>query len=171
MRSPRRCRSRRRPLPSPHCTSPLPAPIVLAWAGVAAARDDGGEGLAALVAIVDDDGSALEAAAGLVRALGFEALAFTSGEALLASDAPARAACVLADVRMPGMSGLQLLRRLAASRPRLPVLLVTAWPDAGERSRALALGAAGYLPKPLRANDLQRCLRPDRNDVEQGDPE
>lgn len=127
--------------------------------------------MAALVAIVDDDDSALEAAAGLVRALGFEVVTFASAEALLASDAPAQAAWILADVQMPGMTGLDLLRRLGATHPRLPVLLATAWPAADERSRALALGAAGYLAKPLRAKDLQRCLRPYRDDANHGDLE
>ncbi len=91
--------------------------------------------------------------------LDFEAAAFASGEALLSSDALSRAVCVLADVRMPGMSGFDLLRRLAARRP-------TGADGSGhrartpdERSRALAIGATDYLAKPLRAEELSRCLR------------
>ena len=112
-----------------------------------------------LIAIVDDDASALAAGAGLIRALGFAAAGFSSAAALLASDALSLAVCVVADVRMPEMGGFELLRRLVAQERPAPTVLATAFPDAVERSRALSMGAVDYLTKPLRAEDLLRCLR------------
>lgn len=112
-----------------------------------------------LVAIVDDDASALAAGASLIRALGFAAAEFSTAAAFLASDVLALAVCVVVDVRMPGMGGFELLRRLVALERPVPTVLATAFPDAMERSRALAMGAIDYLSKPLRAEDLLRCIR------------
>lgn len=112
-----------------------------------------------LVAIVDDDASALAAGSGLIRALGFAAAGFSTAAAFLASDALLLAVCVVADVRMPDMGGFELLRRLVALERPVPTVLATAFPDAIERSRALTMGAIDYLSKPLRAEDLLRCLR------------
>ena len=112
-----------------------------------------------LVAIVDDDASALAAGASLIRALGFAASGFSTAAAFLASDALTLAVCVVADVRMPEMGGFELLRRLVALERPVPTVLATAFPDAVERSRALTMGAIDYLSKPLRAEDLLRCVR------------
>ena len=112
-----------------------------------------------LVAIVDDDASALAAGASLIRALGFAAAGFSTAAAFLRSDALSQAFCVVADVRMPEMGGFELLRRLVALERPVPTVLATAFPDAIERSRALTMGAIDYLTKPLRAEDLLRCLR------------
>jgi FixJ family two-component response regulator len=112
-----------------------------------------------LVAIVDDDASALAAGAGLIRSLGFAAAGFSTAAALLASDALSLAVCVVADVRMPEMGGFELLRRLVSLERPMPTVLATAFPDAVERSRALTMGAIDYLSKPLRAEDLLRCVR------------
>ncbi|MEJ8570718.1 response regulator [Microbaculum marinum] len=112
-----------------------------------------------LVAIVDDDASALAAGASLIRALGFAASGFTTVAAFLASDALTLAVCVVVDVRMPEMGGFELLRRLVALERQVPTVLATAFPDAVERSWALTMGAIDYLSKPLRAEDLLRCVR------------
>ena len=111
-----------------------------------------------LVAIVDDDASALAAGASLIRALGFAAASFSTAAAFLASDALSLAVCVVADVRMPDMGGFELLRRLVALERPVPTVLATAFPDAMERSRALTMGAIDYVSKPLRAEELLRCL-------------
>lgn len=108
---------------------------------------------------MDDDASALAAGASLIRALGFAAAGFSSAVAFLASDAVPLAVCVIADVRMPEMGGFELLRRLVALDRPVPTVLATAFPDAMERSRALTMGAIDYLAKPLRPEDLLRCLR------------
>jgi FixJ family two-component response regulator len=112
-----------------------------------------------LVAIVDDDASALAAGASLIRALGFAASGFSTAAAFLASDALTLVVCVVADVRMPDMGGFELLRRLVALERPVPTVLATAFPEAVERSRALTIGAIDYLSKPLRGEDLLRCLR------------
>jgi FixJ family two-component response regulator len=112
-----------------------------------------------LVAIVDDDASALAAGAGLIRSLGYAANGFSTAAAFLASDTLSLAVCVVADVRMPDMGGFELLRRLVALERPVPTVLATAFPDAMERTRALTMGAIDYLSKPLRAEDLLRCLR------------
>ncbi len=112
-----------------------------------------------LVAIVDDDPSALAAGTSLIRSLGFAAAGFSSAAAFLGSDVLSLAVCVVADVRMPEMGGFELLRRLVALDRPVPTVLVTAFPDAMERSRALTMGAVDYLTKPLRAEELLRSLR------------
>ena len=122
-------------------------------------REDERLAESSLVAIVDDDASALAAGAGLIRSLGFAAARFSSAAAFLGSDALSLAVCVVADVRMPDMGGFELLRRLVALERSVPTVLATAFPDAVEHSRALTMGAIDYLSKPLRAEDLLRCLR------------
>ncbi len=107
---------------------------------------------------MDDDASALAAETSLIRALGFAAAGFSSATALLGSDALSLAVCVIADVRMPDTGGFELLRRLVALDRPVPTVLATAFPDAMERSRALTMGAIDYLSKPLRSEDLLRCL-------------
>lgn len=108
---------------------------------------------------MDDDASALAAGESLIRALGFAAAGFSSATAFLSSGELSLAVCVIADVRMPNMGGFELLRRLVALNRPVPTVLATAFPDAMERSRALTMGAIDYLTKPLRSEDLLRCLR------------
>ena len=112
-----------------------------------------------LIAVVDDDEAVLEAVSALLRSSGFEAEAFSSGQALLDSPLLTRAASVIADVNMPGMSGLELHRRLAASGLRIPTVLITAYPNDRVRARALRAGAACFLTKPFGAENLLSCLR------------
>lgn len=112
----------------------------------------------AMVAVVDDDESAREAIVELVRALGYEALGFSSGEDFLLSDDRQQAVCLITDMRMPNMSGLQLHGELAATGTWIPTILVSAHEDDAIRIRALNAGLF-YLSKPLDPEDLLRCLR------------
>jgi FixJ family two-component response regulator len=112
----------------------------------------------ALISIIDDDESVRQATQGLIRSAGFAAECFASAEDFLASDCPARTACVIADVQMPGISGVDLYYQLVASDRHLPFILITAYPDDRVRLRVLAAGVAGYLVKPFHEDDLLRCV-------------
>jgi FixJ family two-component response regulator len=111
-----------------------------------------------LISIVDDDEAVREATKGLMRALGFLAEAFGSAEDFLKFDRLHCTACLIADVQMPQMSGLELHRRLVASGVSIPTILITAYPDDGVRTRALTAGVMGYLTKPFNKDDLLGCI-------------
>jgi FixJ family two-component response regulator len=112
-----------------------------------------------LIAIVDDDQSVREALRGLMRSLGYGAVAFASAEDLLKTARRRRLSCLIADVQMPGMSGLELFHQLSNSGEKLPTILITAYPDDGARQRALSAGVIGYLSKPFAEDDLLACVR------------
>jgi FixJ family two-component response regulator len=112
-----------------------------------------------VIAIVDDDHSVREALTSLVRSLGYSAVAFESAENLLKSRRRRSVSCVIADVQMPGMTGLELYDRLSASAKPIPTVLITAYPDDGARERALSAGVIGYLSKPFDEEDLLGCVR------------
>jgi FixJ family two-component response regulator len=109
-----------------------------------------------LIAIIDDDESMREAIKGLVRSLGYRADAV--GE-FLGSRLVRRTSCVIADMQMPGMTGLELYQRLSTSANPVPTILITAYPDDSVRERALSAGVVGYLSKPFEENDLLACIR------------
>jgi FixJ family two-component response regulator len=112
-----------------------------------------------LITVVDDDTSVRESMSSLLRSVGHAVNEFGSAEELVASGALDRTDCVITDVRMPGMSGLELQRRLALSHPRLPVILMTAHASDEEvRLRALKDGAVAYLSKPLDEGTLLRAV-------------
>ena len=94
-----------------------------------------------------------------MRALGFRAEAFGSAEDFLKFDRLHSTACLIADVQMPQMSGLELHHRIVASGVSIPTILITAYPDDGVRARALQAGVIGYLTKPFNINDLLVCIR------------
>jgi FixJ family two-component response regulator len=108
-----------------------------------------------VVSIVDDDHSARSALQGLVRSLGYASVAFASAEDFLKSERLRDTVCVIADVHMPGMSGLELQVRLASNGRHIPVIVVTAYPDDETRAFALRAGALGFLSKPC---DEQRLI-------------
>jgi FixJ family two-component response regulator len=108
----------------------------------------------ALIAIVDDDEDVREAIRGLMRALGFAAEAFSSAEEFLGSSKSYQAACLIADVNMPGMSGLDLHRRLLERDSAVPTILITAYPTEDARSLALATGVIKFLTKPFAESEL-----------------
>ena len=112
-----------------------------------------------LIAIVDDDVMVCEATEDLIEAFGFNTCTFTSADEFLNSDCVPGTSCLIADVQMPGTSGLQLHRKLIASGHRIPVVFITAFPDERVRERALSAGALCYLSKPFDGEILRSCIR------------
>ena len=112
-----------------------------------------------LIAVVDDDDSVRESLRGLFRSVGFAAQGFASAAAFLQSNDLPRTDCVILDVRMPGMGGLELQRRLVASHPEMPVIFMTAHVDAPTRCLALSGGAVDYLIKPFSEEALLDAVR------------
>ncbi|MDQ0564319.1 FixJ family two-component response regulator [Rhizobium mesoamericanum] len=112
-----------------------------------------------LIAIVDDDESMREAIKGLMRSLGFAAEAFSSADDFLIFPQLRSTACLVTDVHMPGMSGLDLHRRLVALGKRIPTVMITAYPDENIRAAGFAAGIVGYLTKPFSEKDLLDCIR------------
>jgi FixJ family two-component response regulator len=112
-----------------------------------------------LISIVDDDETTREAVAGLVRSLGFVVAVFENAADFLTSDHLSRTACLIADVRMPGMTGPELHNYLMASGTSIPTVLITAYPDEAAHARALKAGVRCYLAKPLNPDELLACIR------------
>ena len=113
----------------------------------------------ALISIVDDDESMREALQSLLRSVGFRAKTFASAEQFLQSDQIENTACLILDVRMPGMSGLELQRRLMATQCRIPIVFVTAHGEEEARSRALQEGAVEFLLKPFSEEALLNAIQ------------
>jgi FixJ family two-component response regulator len=111
-----------------------------------------------VIAVVDDDESVREALTGLVRSLGYSAVAFPSAAEFLNSKRRHGAACLITDVQMPGMTGPELHERLVARGEPIPTILITAYPSERVRSRVLQAGVKGYLTKPFAENDLLACI-------------
>jgi FixJ family two-component response regulator len=111
-----------------------------------------------VISIVDDDESVREATKGLVRSLGYATVTFSSAEEYLRSDRVRDTSCLITDVQMPGMTGVELQDRLIASGKRTPVIFVTAFPEDNIRARVLEAGAFGYLSKPFNDECLIECL-------------
>jgi FixJ family two-component response regulator len=107
-----------------------------------------------MISIVDDDRSVREATKGLVRSLGYGATAFASAEDFLQSDRVSDTACLITDVQMPGLSGVELQSRLIAQGNRTPVIFITAFPEERIRARAMEAGAVGFLSKPFNEDHL-----------------
>ena len=112
-----------------------------------------------LVAIVDDDDSMRSALQGLLKAVGLPAQAFASGEEFLKSGQQRQTGCLIADIRMPGMSGLELQAKLNAERCRIPTIFITAHGDANLRMQALRAGAVEFLAKPFDDEALLESVR------------
>ena len=113
---------------------------------------------AALISIVDDDASLGFLLASLIRSAGFQALSFASAEAFLSSTQARDSRCLIADVRMPGMNGLELQRHIVAANWRLPIIFITSYVDDDARAAALEAGAAGFLYKPFRDVELLKTM-------------
>jgi len=101
------------------------------------------------VSVVDDDESVRESLPELLRSFGFEVRPFSSAEEFLASDSLTRTDCLILDVAMPGMTGLELHQELARRRRQIPIVFITAQTDESLRPRAMQAGAAAYLFKPF----------------------
>jgi FixJ family two-component response regulator len=119
------------------------------------------EGLHGLIAIVDDEAALREATESLFKSAGFDAECFESAEAFLRSGCWQRASCLVLDVRLPGMSGLDLQRHLAAIEFHIPIVFMTAQYDRGGElcAQALRAGASAFLCKPFGGDDLLRAVR------------
>src|SRR4029077_12882407 len=102
-----------------------------------------------MVAIVDDDDLMRSALQGLLKAVGLPARAFASAEEFLKSGQQHQTACLIADIRMPGITGLELQAKLNAERCRIPTIFITAHGDAKLRMQALRAGAVEFLAKPF----------------------
>jgi FixJ family two-component response regulator len=110
------------------------------------------------ISIIDDDDSMRNAVVALVRSAGYDARGFASAEEFLASGEVQSSACVITDIQMPGMSGIELKQHLAASQNAVPVIMITARHDADLEAKALASGAACFLRKPFDAALLICCV-------------
>jgi FixJ family two-component response regulator len=111
-----------------------------------------------LISIVEDDDSLRNSLDNLIRSIGFRAQGFSCGEAFLGSSQVRDTACLILDVRMPGMSGLDLQRRMLASNWCIPIIFITSHADDDARARALEAGAVDFLYKPFREADLLNAI-------------
>jgi FixJ family two-component response regulator len=111
-----------------------------------------------VVSIVDDDDSVRAAMSSLVRSLGYEACLFASAEAFLASPHLGDTSCLIADIQMPGMSGLDLQSELHARQRYIPIIFITAFAEERIRKRAEAAGALGFFSKPVDSRTIISCL-------------
>ncbi|WP_229158242.1 response regulator transcription factor [Bradyrhizobium brasilense] len=111
-----------------------------------------------LVSVVDDDRFFRESMCRLMRSLGYTADIFSSAADFLASPQLAETACLIADIHMPAMTGLELYRRLIDTGHPIPTILVTAFPNDVDRARALHDGVVCYLRKPVDEARLSRCV-------------
>lgn len=112
-----------------------------------------------MVAIVDDDPFIRTALGRLVRSIGYDVVVFDTAGAVLTHPGLRDIACLLADLQMPGINGVELIQTLAVRAPALPVVAMTAYPSEAIRQRALEAGAVAYLTKPFDAAQLEDCLQ------------
>jgi FixJ family two-component response regulator len=112
-----------------------------------------------LIAIVDDDVSVQSALQDLLEAVGFPTRSFGSAEEFLESGQYRNAACLVVDIRMPGISGLELQAKLKAERSRVPIIFITAHGDEKMRLQAMRAGAVDFLTKPFDQDVLLDCIR------------
>ena len=107
-----------------------------------------------VVSIVEDDAAVRAATENLVKSLGFDVYAFASAQEFLQSHREAETACLISDVQMPNMSGVELQADLANRGFRIPTIFMTAFPDESVRRRAMDAGAVGFLHKPFNGKAL-----------------
>lgn len=112
-----------------------------------------------LISIIDDDESVREATRGLLRSFGFVVEIFPSAPDFLQSPCLHKTSCLIADIHMPVMTGLELHGRLVELGHAIPTILITAYPDERLRARALNDGVICHLAKPFGADELLRCVR------------
>jgi FixJ family two-component response regulator len=110
------------------------------------------------VSVVDDDRDVRAATETLLRSRGYRAAAFSSAEEFLNSPEIDITDCLILDVQMPGMSGIELQQTLAVRQRKLPIIFVTAFPDDRIRDQALAAGAVCFLTKPCKGDSIVKCL-------------
>ena len=125
-------------------------------------------GVASWVAIVDDDSSVLKALARLLRTRGFRAKTFLSAQAFLGAPPGDLPECLIVDLQMPGMSGLELFQRLTLEGIEIPTIIISAHDDADVRQRYEAAGVVAYLLKPLQDTALFAAIARARTRAEGG---
>ena len=111
-----------------------------------------------LISVVDDDFLMQESTTRLLRSFKFNVKALASAEEFLNSDSLAETACLILDLRLPGMSGLELQRQLISQNRRMPIIFVTGQGDETQRTQALAAGAVAFLYKPFDEHDLLNAI-------------
>ena len=111
-----------------------------------------------LISIVDDDDALRNSLENLIQSAGFRAQGFPSAETFLRSDELRETACLVLDLRLPGMNGLELQAHLASNSSRIPTIFITAHGDENWRTRALASGAVAFLYKPFYEQDLLNAI-------------
>jgi FixJ family two-component response regulator len=112
-----------------------------------------------LISIVDDDRSMVESIVSLIQSVGYKAKGFYSADDFLKSNQLIKTSCLILDVYMPEIDGLELQRRLAAMTHRIPIIFITAYDSDDLRTRALEAGAAGFLYKPFSEESLLQAVR------------
>ncbi len=114
--------------------------------------------LVSLISVVDDDESLRESLEGLLKSLGYDTTVFSSAESFLSSEALAKTACLILDVRMPGMSGPELQRELISRRRNIPIIFITAHGDENVVAGVMADGAVDCLLKPFSEDSLLKAI-------------
>jgi FixJ family two-component response regulator len=117
-----------------------------------------------MISIIDDDASVREATKGFMRSLGYATTTFASAEEFLQSGRVYDTSCLISDIKMPGMSGIELQSRLTAEGHCVPIIFVTAFPEESVRKRAMEGGALCFLSKPFSEERLIGCLDKALND-------
>jgi len=112
-----------------------------------------------LITVVDDDEAMRESTCLLIRSFGFEAEAFASAQEFLASPERNRTACLILDVRMPGLSGVELQQQLAKEDAKIPIIFITAYANNDKEREAKAGGAVAFLRKPIKDDALLSAVR------------
>ena len=111
-----------------------------------------------VISVIDDDAFVRAATDNLLSSHGYTVHTFASAEEFLQSSSLHACSCIVADVNMPGMRGLDLLRRMRSHGHKTPFIFITAFPEDSVRDRALKSGAVGFLAKPYSAPDLIKCV-------------
>jgi FixJ family two-component response regulator len=111
------------------------------------------------ISIVDDDESIRKATRALLRSVGYQVETFASAELFLESEAPRETDCLVLDVRMPGIDGLELQRQLNAAQSHIPIIFVTAHDDSAYRTTAMDAGAVNFFHKPFEANAFVAAIQ------------
>ena len=111
-----------------------------------------------MISIVDDDQAVRDATKCLIRSLGYNVSTFASADEFLNSVRVHDTSCLITDLHMPGLSGVELQARLIAAGHRMPIIFITAFPEESVRARAISAGAVGFMSKPYSDDHLINCL-------------